>query len=140
MAGVKVQQVKGLTFIAKGSSNHWIPIDTKTEVGGTGAASGPMELVLFGLGGCTAIDCEMILKKMQVPVESMEIEIDAERSEEHPKVFTKINMVYHFWGKDLPLKKLEKAVKLSKDTYCSVSAMLAKTAEISAIVNNHDTT
>jgi len=96
--------------------------------------------VLFGLGGCTAIDCEMILKKMQVPVESMEIEIDAERSEEHPKVFTKINMVYHFWGKDLPLKKLEKAVKLSKDTYCSVSAMLAKTAEISAIVNNHDTT
>jgi len=98
-----------------------------------------MEMVLFGLGGCTAVDVEIILKKMKVPVEKIEIDISSERAENHPKVYTKINMTYHFYGKDLPLKKLEKAVQLSKETYCSVSAMLASTTKITAIIENHNT-
>ena len=80
-----------------------------------------------------------MLKKMKVPLENFEIDIHAERAETHPKVYTRIDMTYHFYGKDLPLKKLERAVKLSKDTYCSVSAMLAATVEITAKVENHNT-
>lgn len=139
MPEVKIQQVKGGTFAARGSSNHWTMMDTPKKVGGHEAASGPMELVLFGLGGCTGVDVETILKKMKVHVENFEIDILAERAETHPKVYTKIEMIYHFYGKDLPQKKLERAVKLSKDTYCSVSAMLAATVEITARVENHNT-
>lgn len=139
MSEVKIQQVKGGTFAARGSSNHWTMMDTPKKVGGHEAASGPMELILFGLGGCTGVDVETILKKMKVPFDNFEIDIVAERSESHPKVYTKIDMTYHFYGKDLPLEKLERAVKLSKDTYCSVSAMLAATVEITAKVENHNT-
>ena len=137
MAKIVVKQVQGATFAAKGESNHWVMMDTKEPVGGSEAASSPMEMVLFGLGGCTGVDVEVILKKMKVTFEKFEIEIDAERAEVHPKVYTKIHLTYHFYGKDLPQKKLEKAVKLSKDSYCSVSAMLAHTAEITASVENH---
>lgn len=139
MFEVKIQQVKGATFAARGISNHWVMMDGTEKVGGVDGASRPMELLLFGLGGCTAVDVEVILKKMKVPVENMEIDIETERADEHPKVYTKINMVYHFYGKDLPLNKLEKAVKLSKDTYCSASAMLGKTAEITVTIENHNT-
>ncbi len=139
MSDVKIKQLEGATFAARGKSNHWVIMDTMKKVGGSEAASGPMEMVLFALGGCTGVDVEVILKKMKVPVERFEIDIQSERADEHPKVYTKIDMTYHFYGKDLPLKKLEKAVKLSKDSYCSVSAMLASTAEITANVENHNT-
>lgn len=139
MSDVKIQQVKGATFAAKGTSGHWVMMDASPEVGGSNGASRPMEMVLFGLGGCTAVDCEMILKKMKVPVEQIEIDIDSKRSEDHPKVYTEIDMVYHFWGKDLNQKKLEKAVTLSKESYCSASAMLGKTAKITARIENHNT-
>lgn len=139
MPQVKIEQLKGASFAARGASNHWVIMDGKEAVGGFAAASSPMELILFGLGGCTAMDCEVILKKMKVPVERIEIEIDSERSEEHPKVYTKIDMTYHFFGRDLPMAKLEKAVKLSKESYCSASAMLGKTATINANVENHNT-
>lgn len=139
MSEVKIQQVMGTTFAARGKSNHWAIMDTNEQVGGAGASSSPMEFVLFGLGGCTAVDVEIILKKMKVPVENIEIDIASERSEDHPKVYTKIHLTYHFYGKDLVLKKLEKAVKLSKDSYCSVSAMLKHSVEITASIENHNT-
>ncbi len=139
MSEVKIQQVKGATFAAIGASKHWVMMDGNEKVGGVDGASRPMEMVLFGLGGCTAVDVEIILKKMKVPLENMEIDIKTERADGHPKVYTKIKMTYHFYGKDLPIKKLEKAVKLSKDTYCSASAMLGKTAEITANIEIHNT-
>ncbi|MCF6237629.1 MAG: OsmC family protein [Candidatus Marinimicrobia bacterium] len=139
MSDVKIKQLKGATFAAIGPSNHWVTMDGTAKVGGVDGASRPMEMLLFGLGGCTAVDVEVILKKMKVPVENIEIDIATERADDHPKVYTKISMVYHFYGKDLNLKKLEQAVKLSKDTYCSASAMLGKTAEITAIIENHNT-
>jgi putative redox protein len=139
MPEVKIRQVKGGTFAARGTSNHWTMMDVSKAVGGQEAASGPMEMVLFGLGGCTGVDVETILKKMKVPVENFEIDIYAERADTHPKVYTRIDMTYHFYGKDLPQEKLERAVKLSKDTYCSVSAMLAATVKITAKVENHNT-
>lgn len=139
MSEVKIQQVKGATFAARGASNHWTIMDAPAKVGGADAASKPMEMILFGLGGCTAVDVVSILEKMRVPVENIEIDIKTERADEHPKVYTKIEMTYHFYGKDLPQKKLDKAVSLSKNTYCSASAMLGKTAEIIAIIENHNT-
>ena len=139
MSEIKIQQLKGASFAARGTSGHWVMMDGTEKVGGVDGASRPMEMVLFGLGGCTAVDVEVILKKMRVPVENIEIDIDSERADNHPKVYTKINMTYHFYGKNLPLKKLEKAVKLSKDSYCSVSAMLASTAEITASIEIHNT-
>jgi len=139
MSEVKIQQLKGASFTAIGASGHYVMMDGPEKVGGVDGASRPMELLLFGLGGCTAVDVEVILKKMKVPVENIEVDISTERADEHPKVYTKINMVYHFYGKDLNQKKLEKAVKLSKDSYCSASAMLGKTAEITAVIENHNT-
>lgn len=138
MSEVKIHQLKGATFAARGTSNHWVMMDGKEKVGGAGAASGPMEMVLFGLGGCTAIDVEMMIKKMRIPLDNFEIDINSVRAEEHPKVYTNIDMTYHFYGKDLPRKKLEKAVSLSKNVYCSVSAMLEKTAKITTNVVIHE--
>ncbi|NQV14754.1 OsmC family protein [bacterium] len=139
MSDVKIKQVSGTTFAARGASDNWVVMEPGNKVGGEGKANSPMELVIFGLGGCTALDVESMLRKMRLPVENIEIDIKSERAETHPKVYTKIEMVYHFYGKDLPLKKLEKAVKLSKDSYCSVNAMLAKTVAINTQIENHNT-
>jgi len=98
-----------------------------------------MELVLLALGGCTSMDVIPILEKMKVPVENYELGIDYERSAEHPKVFTKIWLNFRFWGKDLPLDRLKRAVALSEEKYCSVSAMLKKSVEIEARIENNNT-
>lgn len=139
MSQVTINRVNGTTFVAKGPSNHWVPMDASPKVGGNDAGSRPMEMILFGLGGCTAMDVETILVKMKVPVERFEVEIDSERAEEHPKVYTKIRMTYHFWGKDLPLDRLKRAVELSETKYCSVSAMLRGSVDIQTFVENHNT-
>ncbi len=137
MARVTIEQLQGTTFVAKGESNHWVVMDGTAKTGGTEAASRPMELVLFALGGCTAMDVEVILKKMKVPLRKLRIEIDAQRADEHPKVYTRIDITYHFYGPDLPMAKLERAVSLSQKTYCSVSAMLRHSAEINVRIENH---
>ena len=90
-----------------------------------------MELVLQALIGCTAMDVVSILKKMKVEYDSFEVHENNERSEEHTKVYTKIHMIYKFEGRDLDTEKIKKAVHLSKDRYCSVSAMLRKAVNIS---------
>jgi putative redox protein len=88
-------------------------------------------LILIGLGGCTGADVASILGKMKEPVSRFEIDIDAESATEHPKVFTKIHLVYKFWGENINSGNLGKAISLSQDKYCSVSAMLKKTVDIS---------
>jgi len=126
----EVINVKGLTFIGKAESNHWMVMDGSKEFGGFEAGIKPMEAVLVALGGCTGMDVVSILNKMKVDFDSFEILIDTERAEEHPKVFTKIHLTYRFKGKNLPKEKIEKAVKLSQERYCSVSAMLRKSADV----------
>lgn len=125
-----VQRIENNTFIARGESNHWVVLDTQKEHGGQSAATSPMEMVLIALGGCTGMDVESLLQKMRTPVETFKIEISAERRAEHPRVFTHIHLKYIFSGKDLNPDSIEKAVALSQNKYCSVSAMLAKTAKI----------
>ena len=121
-----IRQVKGLSLVGKADSNHWVPMDTFEEVGGNNAASKAIELVLLGLGGCTSMDVLSIMAKKRAPVQDFEMEIDAEQATEHPKVFTKIKLNYIFYGdkEKIKAKDIERAIELSRDTYCPVSNML----------------
>jgi len=126
-----LKSIQGCSFVGKADSNHWVVIDTKKEVSGSDAATHPMELVLLALGSCTGCDVLSILTKKKVQLDDAEIQIDAERSEEHPKVFTKIHLEFVFSGKDLNPIHLERAIELSQQKYCPVSAMLRPTVPIS---------
>ena len=127
---IKIKNVDELTFLGKGDSNNWITMDASPKVGGSGAGASPMELILLGLGGCAGVDIKLMLQKRKKVVDKFEIEINAQRAEAHPKVYTKIHMTYKFWGKDLTEKEVLRAIELSESKYCSVSAMLNKTAKI----------
>ncbi len=125
-----VLQVSGITFIGRAASNNWVAMDGPEDFGGCNAATRPKELILIGLGGCTGSDVAAILQKMRENVKRFEVELDAEVAEEHPKVFTKIHILYKFWGEDLNKANIEKAINLSQDRYCSVTAMLKQAIEI----------
>jgi len=125
-----VVQVSGITFIGRAASNNWVAMDGPEDFGGCNAATRPKELILVGLGGCTGADVAAILQKMREKINRFEIELDAEVAEEHPKVFTKIHILYKFWGEDLNKANIEKAIHLSQDRYCSVTAMLKPAVEI----------
>ena len=126
---VKVNWSGDMSFVAD-ISGFSVQMDASPEVGGQGKGPRPKPLTLAALGGCTGMDVISILEKMRVPVEAFDMQIEAEETEEHPKVYRKIHIIYMFRGKDLPLDKLEKAVNLSQERYCGVSAMLGKSAEL----------
>lgn len=126
-----LKSIHDCSFVGKADSNHWVVIDTKKEVSGFDAATHPMELVLLALGSCTGCDVRSILKKKKVQLDDVEIHLDAERSEEHPKVFSKIHLEFVFSGKGLNPIHLERAIELSQLKYCPVSAMLRPTVPIS---------
>ncbi len=109
---------------------HKIMIDAVEAVGGKDRGPRPKPLLLLSLGGCTGMDVVSILKKMRVEFEGLNIEVEGDLTEEHPKVYQTLTLVYKFKGKDLPLDKLEKAVSLSQERYCGVTAMLNKAAKI----------
>lgn len=125
-----LKQIKGLTFAAKGESNHWITMDGPEQVGGNNAGARPKELLLMSLAGCTGSDVVSILKKKRVNLTDFEINITAQQTEEHPKVFTELDLEYVFYGKDIKTKDIERAIELSTGTYCGVSAMLKKAMKI----------
>jgi putative redox protein len=111
-------------FEAIGESNHPVVMDAKREIGGDDQGPRPMELLLMGLGGCTGIDIVMILEKMRLTVDSFRIEVDGIRREEYPQKFTGITMKYVLKGPDLTREKVERAIRLSEQKYCSASASL----------------
>jgi putative redox protein len=113
-------------YVAEATSRHAIVMDTAKEK----TASSPMELVLIALCGCTASDVVGILKKKREPFTSLEVSAEGERADGYPAVYTHIKLIYRVGGKVTP-KAMEDAVRLSKEKYCSVSAMLQKTAKIS---------
>jgi putative redox protein len=125
-----VRQVKGLSLTGMTDSGHMVPMDTKEVVGGNEAAATPMELVLQALMGCTAMDVLSILKKMKVEPADFQVDETHERSEEHPKVYMRIHMIYRFKGDEIDPEKVKRAVMLSKERYCSVSAMLTSSVDI----------
>ena len=127
----RVKWVEGMAFMAEADSGHGIMLDGSPEIGGRNLGARPMEMVLMGLGGCTAIDVMVILGKQRQPVEDCWIELDAERADvAAPKVFTKIHVHYVVKGSGLDPKQVERAVNLSAEKYCSVSAMLKGSVDI----------
>jgi len=125
-----VVHIKGLTFTGKGNTNHWVMLDTTEDIGGNGAGTRPVELVLVALGGCTGMDVVSILKKMQQQYDSFELKLNGEVSQEHPKVFKKIHVEYVFRSSGMDEEKVKKAIDLSMDRYCPVTAMLRHSVEI----------
>ena len=126
----RIKLVEGLTFIAESGSGHGVVIDAAPDIGGKNLGARPMELVLMGTGACSAIDVVRILRKARQPITDCVVEIDAERADEDPKVFTKIHLHYVVTGKGLAQTHVERAIKLSKEKYCSATIMLAATAAI----------
>ena len=130
MPEVIVKQVAGINFVGKGPSGHWVPMDGPEEFGGSDAGTRPIELLVIGLAGCTGADVASILAKMRQKTDDFQIKVEYERGEEHPKPFTKVKIIYHFWGKDLDRDKLEKAIDLSQNRYCGASDMFSKAVKV----------
>jgi putative redox protein len=127
---IEIEWLRRSAFAGRSESNHWVMMDS-THNGGDGAAPTPMELLLLSLGGCSAVDVWSTLERMREPLGSLRVEAEGERAEKHPRVFTRIHLTYRIGG-GVNKKKAERAVKLSMERYCSVSAMLEKTAEITS--------
>jgi len=119
-----------MAFEGLSESGHRIIMDASEEVGGENRGVRPMELVLLSLGGCTGMDVVSILRKMRVTYTSFEIELDADRVLTHPKVYERLVLRYRLEGDRASSDQIIRAVKLSQEKYCSVSAMLARTAEV----------
>ena len=126
----RIKLAEGTTFVAESGSGHAIVVDAAPDVGGRNLGARPMELVLMGTGACSAIDVLLILRKARQQVTDCVVELDADRAETDPKVFTRITFRYVVTGRALDRAQVERAVKLSKEKYCSATAMLAKTAAI----------
>jgi putative redox protein len=126
---VEVKWTDTMAFDVEVNGHHFM-IDADERVGGKDRGPRPKALTLAGLGGCTGMDVISILKKMRVEPEAFDISVEGELTEEHPKYYHTITVTYTFKGKDLPMDKLEKAVTLSQDRYCGVSAMLGKGCKI----------
>lgn len=109
---------------------HKVIIDATEESGGSDLGPRPKKLMLTALAGCTGVDVIMILKKMKVVPEAFHVIVEADVTDEHPKHYTKMKVIYQFKGKDLPKDKLEKAVKLSEEKYCGVTAVYKKAMEM----------
>jgi len=125
-----VKQLQGITFIGKTDSNHWITMDGPENFFGSNAGIRPKELILLSLAGCTGSDVVTILQKKRTKLDNLEINITAEQQETHPQVYTKIHIEFLFYGKNIAEKDVERAIELSQTTYCSVTAMLQKSVEI----------
>jgi len=121
----------GMSFLAETGSGHLVALDGSPDGGGRNLAPRPMELVLVGAGACTAYDVVLILKRGRHDVRGCEVQVHADRASDDPKVFTRIEMKFVVRGRGLSRPVVERAVKLSHEKYCSASAMLSKTAEIS---------
>jgi len=126
---VNTRWLNNMAFEAE-VSGHKILLDAGSQVGGENLGPRPKPLMLAALGGCTGMDVISILGKMRVEVDSFNVVVEGELTEEHPKHFTKMHVIYEFTGKNLPLDKLKKAVELSEERYCGVSATLKKALEL----------
>jgi putative redox protein len=127
---ISVNWVDGMLMVGKSHSGHSITMDGPPEIGGNNLGVRPMEMLLLGVAGCTMIDVVTTLKKMRQDLTNCETKLSAERADEHPKVFTDIHIQFIVKGQDLDPKKVEKAITLSAEKYCSASIMLGKTASI----------
>ena len=126
----RIKWIEDVCLLAESGSGHGVIIDGAPEIGGKNLGVRPMEMLLMGLGGCTSMDVLSILKKQRQQITDCQIEIEAERTDDIPKVFTKIHLHFIVKGHNLKQSAVERAISLSAEKYCSASAMLEKAAEI----------
>ena len=126
----RIKWVEDRTFIGESASGHKVVLGTALGSEGRTPGPSPMEMVLIGTGGCSAFDVVHILERGREAIEDCVVEMEAERAEQDPKVFTRIHMHFVLKGRGLALNKVERAIRLSIEKYCSASAMLARTATI----------
>jgi putative redox protein len=136
----RIKWIQDVMFLGESGSGHAVVMDGAPESGGRNLGVRPMEMLLLGLGGCSAFDVVMILKRGRQAIDDCVVELQAERAETDPKVFTRINMHYVVTGRELERNKVERAVQLSAEMYCSASAILAKTAQITHSIDIIDGT
>ncbi len=127
----QVTWVDGMQFVGEAGSGHAIVLDGRESVGGRDTGPRPMELLLVGLAGCTAMDVKFMLQRRRQQVTGVQVKAEAERADEHPKVYKKIKLEYIVRGRDLSEKAVVDSIELSEQKYCPASAMLGKTADIS---------
>ncbi|MBK6678820.1 MAG: OsmC family protein [Ignavibacteriales bacterium] len=133
-----VKQINGISFVGKTDSNHWITMDGPEDFGGSNAGIRPKELMLLALGGCTGSDVVSILQKKRIDVRSFEINITAEMTDDHPKVYSSMNIEYVFKGKGIKDSDVERAIELSQTKYCGVTKMYEKAMEITHSFTIHN--
>ena len=126
----RIKLADSMTFVAESGSGHGIVVDANPEIGGRDLGPRPMELVLMGTGACSAVDVVLILRRSRQEVVDCVVDLEGDRASEDPKVFTRIRFHYVISGKNLSVSHVERAIKLSREKYCSATAMLAHTAEI----------
>ena len=126
----RVKWVEQVSFLAESGSGHAVVVDGAPEAGGRNVGMRPMELLLAGAAACTAFDVVWILKRARQPVADCVVDAEAERAPVEPKVFTRIHLRYAIAGRGLDTRQVERAVKLSKEKYCSATIMLGQAAEI----------
>ncbi len=127
---ISVKWIDGMLMVGKSDSGHAIVMDGPPEIGGENLGVRPMEMLLLGMAGCTMIDVVSTLEKMRENLSDCQTKVSADRGTEYPKVFTNIHVHFILRGKKLNPSKVEKAIKLSAEKYCSASIMLGKTAVI----------
>lgn len=127
----KVRWAGGMQFIGRAGSNHLVPMDAAPDFGGENSATRPLELLLIALGGCTGMDVVSLLNKMRVEFRDLTMNITAEKAESHPTVYTSIAIEYVVTGSAVDPEKVKRAIELSQEKYCSVSAMLRQACPVS---------
>ena len=125
-----VKWLDNMSFVGESESGHSVVMDGPPESGGRNLGIRPMEMVLLGMGGCTAFDVVLILKRQRQAISDCYVELSSERAEEAPKVFTKIHVHYVVKGKIWMIKKWARAVDMTAEKYCSVSIMLAQSVDV----------
>jgi putative redox protein len=133
----RVKWLDHMSFVGESGSGHSVVMDGSSDHGGRNLGVRPMEMVLLGLGGCSAFDVVSMLKKSRQKVVDCEVQLEAERADEIPSVFTKIKLTYLITGHDLSEQQVNRAVSLSMDKYCSVTKMLEGMVEIDYEIEIH---
>lgn len=139
MSQVKITWEGKMKFVGTDETGFKIPMDASAIYGGKNEGVRPMELMLMSLGGCTGIEVGHILNKMRVKYDQLDIEVNGNRVEDHPKVFSDIHVVYRFKGEDIPIQKVNKALQMAEQVYCSAANMMNKVAKITYAIEINDT-
>ena len=135
----KVSWSQRMTFTGSADSGFQVPLGTSPDVGGDEDGFRPMELLLVGLAGCTAMDVISLLQKKRQMVDAFEVQVQAERAEEHPRVFTRIRMEYVVTGKNIEREAVERSVQLSANKYCPAQAMFKQLLPLELVITIKET-